>query len=143
MSPRQLKNRKRSCTESPHSVAAEVAQSETTLFTYDVISGVLQALYQTGARVGWPPQFSLQPRSVHIRKSDSVPQHERRQHFCVLVLSVIGNAKFLWYHRVEGEFVYIFGFNEASCCDQPETLTQGYYSRVVCLAIKAAPRRRE
>ena len=29
------------------------------------------------------------------------------------------------------------------CCDQAETLTQGYYSRVGDLAVDAAPRRRE
>ena len=29
------------------------------------------------------------------------------------------------------------------CCDQPETLTQGYYPRVDSIAINASPHRRE
>ena len=39
--------------------------------------------------------------------------------------------------------VYSLGSTRPLCCDQPETLTQGYYPRVDSPVINAAPRRRE
>ena len=40
-------------------------------------------------------------------------------------------------------FIHSLGLMRPLCCDQPETLTQGYYPRVDSVAVNAAPRRRK
>ena len=45
--------------------------------------------------------------------------------------------------RINSYLVYSLGSMRPLCCDQLETLTQGYYPRVDSPVINAAPRRRE
>ena len=64
----------------------------------------------------------------------------------VVVVKVIGDGgvtAVTFRRRFNSYEVYSLGSMRPLCCNQPETLTQGYYPRVDSMVINAAPRRRE